>query len=88
MSFIAYATGSELVYSRYKKLLKKMVLITSMITLSIYIFVSSIFQVRRRRPHAAPRRLRTRRQRPPHLPTPTPLHPSTPRAPCLVLPGA
>lgn len=60
MSFIAYATGSELVYSRYKKLLKKMVLITSMITLSIYIFVSSIFQVGAAR-HSSPYPLRASR---------------------------
>jgi hypothetical protein len=37
MSFIAYATGSELIYGRYKKLLKKMAIITFMITLSIFV---------------------------------------------------
>lgn len=44
MSFIAYATGSELVYSRYKKLLKKMAIITVMITLSVYFVCSVVLQ--------------------------------------------
>ena len=44
MSFIAYATGSELIYGRYKKLLKKMAIITFMITLSIYVLCSVVLQ--------------------------------------------
>ena len=44
MSFIAYATGSELIYGRYKKLLKKMASITFMITLSIYVLCSVVLQ--------------------------------------------
>ena len=43
-SFIAYATGSELIYGRYKKLLKKMAIITLMITLSIYVLCSVVLQ--------------------------------------------
>ena len=54
MSFIAYATGSELVYSRYKKLLKKMAVITFTITLSVYVIVSTVLQAR----HAPSKRRR------------------------------
>lgn len=45
MSFIAYATGSELVYSRYRKLLKKMAIITMMTSLAINVVVSAVLQV-------------------------------------------
>ena len=44
MSFIAYATGSELIYGRYKKLLKKMAIISLTITLSIYVLCSVVLQ--------------------------------------------